>query len=117
MKKTMHDDYIRWAKIVRIIDGDTFEADIDLGFDLTFRKVIRMYGINAPEMHGEDRIKGIASKAWLEGQLEGQYVYLETIKVSDKYGRYVANVYHLGETDTVNKSMVASGFAVEAKYG
>lgn len=51
---------------MRVIDGDTVVLDIDLGFDTWLRnQTIRLYGLNTPEITGEEKPEGLKSKAWL----------------------------------------------------
>ena len=58
------------ARITRVIDGDTVEAEIDLGFHVTFTATLRLTGINAPETRGTERPQGLASTRYLESLLD-----------------------------------------------
>ena len=53
------------ATILRVIDGDTIEARVDLGFDVSVIERFRLYGINAPETKGESREEGKAATEYL----------------------------------------------------
>lgn len=90
----------RWlykAKVERVIDGDTLDVDVDLGFGIRFKTRIRLAGINAPEKW---TLEGEEAKNEVEEILEeNDYeVYLRTFKGSDyvdergKYGRWLALV-------------------------
>jgi len=87
----------------RIIDGDTVVCDIDLGFSLWLRDVsIRVYGINAPEIHGPTKIAGeqarIYSMQWFN---RPDFKY--TVKVAekpDKYGRVLGCVMATKDAET-----------------
>jgi micrococcal nuclease len=101
-------------KITRIIDGDTVDLDIDLGFNITVSHRIRLKDINAPETRTsnlEEKKKGIEARLWLEKELskEGQWI-IETTK-EDKYGRMLGSLYLLGEPVTVNEKMLNEGIA------
>ena len=105
--------YTYKAKLDRIIDGDTVDANIDLGFDITIHKRIRLAGIDTPESRTrdlEEKKKGLASKQRLTELLgEGDFV-LESKEVG-KYGR-VLGTLHIEETN-INETLVQEGFAVE----
>jgi len=97
------------ATVERIIDADTVEFTIDVGFKTYMRMNMRLAGIDAPEMKTQE---GKDAKAWLEGQLPiGHEVTLSVYKVADKYGRYLAYVTYNG-TD-MNQELIKNGHAVE----
>ena len=101
-------------KITRIVDGDTVDLDIDLGFGITISHRIRLKGINAPEtktLDLEEKDKGIQARLWLEKELSksGEWV-IETTK-EDKYGRMLGTLYLVGEPVTVNERMLNEGVA------
>lgn len=98
------------AKVVRVIDGDTAEFDIDLGFNLHYIAKVRLAGINAPEMRTE---AGPAAKARLIELLVGPLIIGTTLnKEFEKYGRVLGVVYT--PTLNVNQQMITEGFAVKA---
>jgi micrococcal nuclease len=101
-------------KINRIIDGDTVDLDINLGFNISITQRVRLKDINAPEIRTldlEEKAKGIEAKEWLEKELsrEGEWV-IETFK-EDKYGRILGTLYLVGEPVTVNERMLNEGIA------
>jgi micrococcal nuclease len=101
-------------KITRIVDGDTVDLDIDLGFNITISHRIRLKGINAPEtktLNLEEKNKGIQARLWLEKELSklGEWI-IETTK-EDKYGRMLGTLYLVGEPVTVNERMLTEGIA------
>jgi len=105
--------YTYKAKLDRIIDGDTVDAHIDLGFDVTISKRIRLAGIDTPESRTrdlEEKARGIASKERLEELLEGGEFILESKEVG-KYGRVLGTLFV--EELNVNETLVKEGFAVE----
>ena len=102
---TLKNTYIYNAFVHNVIDGDTFDVTIDLGFSVTSFQRIRLYGIDAYETSlrrgttPEEKEKGLAAKHLLQERLEGKNVVLETIQDKQgKYGRYLANVYIDGES-------------------
>lgn len=104
------------ASVVRVLDGDTIEVDIekDVGFDVVvrFRKTVRLIGIDAPEKVGASKAAGLASKTLLSSLLPpGTAVVMKTEKPdpSDKYGRFLASVW-LGEQN-LSDHMVTAGAA------
>jgi|TARA_R110000824_G_scaffold124248_5_gene282535 micrococcal nuclease len=120
------DDYIRRAKIVRLVDGDTVDVDIDLGMAITTRQRLRLFGINTPEVRGSEKVAGHAATQHLADLLvryrhEGEWdIVVQTRKDKrGKYGRYLADL--IGEDGdgnpvNLNMKMVADGHAVVAMY-
>jgi micrococcal nuclease len=100
------------AKVLRVIDGDTIEADIDLGFSLHYIAKIRLAGINAPEMKTPE---GAPAKARLT-EILATYpaLVITTIlnKEFEKYGRVLGTITINGHS--VNQQMITEGFAVKA---
>ena len=108
------------ARITRVIDGDTVEAEIDLGFHVTFTATLRLTGINAPETRGAERPQGLAATRYLESLLddltgENRELTIRTKQdLTGKYGRYLAELI-AGEVN-LNLALVAAGHAVLAEY-
>jgi len=100
------------AEIVRVIDGDTVVADIDLGFN-TWRKDehLRLRGIDAPEIRGEERPEGLIAAEALRGRLAGRDLIICTIKDrTGSFGRFLVDIYD-GDS-LINDWMVEQGYAV-----
>jgi endonuclease YncB( thermonuclease family) len=77
--------------VTKVIDGDTFEATIDLGFSIYIHKKVRLWAIDAPEVSKpETREAGLKTTERLKELIEGKQVMLVTVKEYDKYGRYCA---------------------------
>lgn len=110
----MRDNYARKAKVVRVIDGDTVVLDVDLGFYLTVRMSCRLFGIDAPEVVGETRASGLASRDYLAELLPvGKAVIVDSIK-PDKYaGRFDGVIYLSLDNVNVNvdERLVSAGHA------
>jgi|TARA_R110001592_G_scaffold147322_1_gene371783 micrococcal nuclease len=105
--------YTYKAKLDRVVDGDTVDAHIDLGFDITIHKRIRLAGIDSPESRTrdlEEKARGLASKDKLIELLgDGNFV-LESKEVG-KYGRVLGTL--IVEDININDTLVEEGFAVE----
>lgn len=108
--------YLYKATLVRVIDGDTVVLSIDLGFKVTFQLNARLYGINAPEVHGTTRDAGLAAAAYLRTLLASSSVLLVESKAIDKFGGRYDMVLSTQAADgalvNINNAMVASGHAV-----
>ena len=102
------------ATIVRVIDGDTVVADIDLGMNVWRRnEPLRLYGVNAPEVVGADKAAGLAAKDWLVSIFEGKRVTIRTQKdKTEKYGRWLAVIDLEGVN--INAAIIAVGLAKAA---
>ena len=114
------------AKILRIVDGDTVDVDIDLGFGLTSnKKRIRLLGIDTPEKRTRDLIEkyyGKLASAFLESYLIVGKKYKLVTSKPDKYGRILGEFYTKSNVKTeikeinVNQLLVKENHAV-AYYG
>lgn len=106
--------YVYSAKVIDNYDGDTVTLDVDMGFGLTKREVIRLIGINCPELRGGTditKLKGLKAKAALSLLCEpGKEIVLQTYK-SGKYGRYLGVL--LLATADVNEFMLTADLASE----
>ena len=96
-------------KITRVIDGDTVDVDIDLGFSITITHRVRLKDIDAAETRTKDleeKAEGIKARLWLEKELsrEGEWI-IDTYK-EDKYGRILGTLYLVGDPVTVNERML-----------
>lgn len=100
------------AKLIRVIDGDTIEADIDLGFDIHYIAKIRLAGINAPEMKTP---QGAPAKEYLASLVTNRVLVVTTKlnKEFEKYGRVLGEITINGFS--VNQQMITEGFAVAMK--
>jgi micrococcal nuclease len=107
------------AIIVRVVDGDTVIADIDLGFNIWQRnQSIRLSGINAPELKGSTLEAGKESKKFLENMVLSKRVILRTEKDhKEKYGRLLGNIQIEEDKNMIeiNRKMIAEGHAVAYK--
>ena len=120
------DQYIRRARIVRLVDGDTVILDVDMGMSITVRATVRLYGINTPEVRGVEKVAGHAATQHLADLLaefkhEGEWdIVVKTYRdKKGKYGRYLADLIGEdgdGDPINLNERMVTDGHAVVALY-
>lgn len=101
--------------IERVIDGDTVDVNIDLGFGITISHRIRLKDIDTPEIRTrdfEEKRKGLEAKSWVEKEFsrDGEWI-IETTK-EDKYGRMLGTFYLVGDPTTLNEKMLNEGIAV-----
>ena len=96
--------YIYKAYVTDVYDGDTITCIVDCGFNLGIQKTkIRLYGINTPELRGEDREIGIYVRDELRKKILHKHIYLKTIKdKTGKYGRFLGKIY-IKEENKENK--------------
>jgi len=87
--------YTYGATIISVYDGDTVRADWDKGGGTTQRnEPFRLWGINAPEVRGDTRERGLVVRDYLRKLILGKQVLITTLKdKKGKYGRYIAKVY------------------------
>jgi micrococcal nuclease len=110
------------VKVLDVYDGDTIRVEIDFGFGITWRGhdakgvKIRLYGIDTPELRGEEREQGLISRDRLREEILGKNVVLKTIKdKTGKYGRYLGIIIKENGTN-INEWLVAEGLAERAEY-
>jgi micrococcal nuclease len=103
------------AKVLEVIDGDTIDVAIDLGFNVLHTIRVRLYGINTPETrtkNKEEKQKGLKAKERLKELIEGKIVTIKTQKDdTEKFGRYLGIVF-LDNTD-INQTLISEGHATE----
>jgi len=112
------DPYIyRVKKVLKVVDGDTIDADIDLGFDISLTKRVRLAGIDTPESRTTDlkeKALGLEVKEWLKKRLEGAKDILIKTQLPDsteKYGRILGKLYINNEETSLNEQMIDEGYA------
>jgi micrococcal nuclease len=111
----MYEYYVR--KVDNVVDGDTIDVLIDLGFDILFQSRVRLAGIDTPESRTKDlkeKALGLESKEYLKKYLkDAKSVVIKTEKMdsSEKYGRILGWVYVNGETESLNDKMINDGYA------
>ena len=100
-------------KVVRVVDGDTIDVLINLGFNTFTQQRVRLAGIDAPEIRGQtDEVEAMGRQAtqWLANRLaDTDGLRLESQKGQGKYGRYLVTFYDL-DVD-INQQMIDLGLA------
>jgi micrococcal nuclease len=104
-------------KVTKIVDGDTIDVEIDLGFDISFSSRVRLAGIDTPESRTKDlneKTLGLEVKAKLKRDIEqAKSIVIKTEKMdsSEKYGRILGWLYLDGAETSVNEALIAGGYA------
>lgn len=107
----------RVKNISRVVDGDTIDVDIDLGFNISYSKRVRLAGIDTPESRTSDKFEkslGLESKEYLKHKLkDAKVIVIKTEKPdsSEKYGRILGWLYVDENTVSVNDQMIEDGYA------
>ena len=104
------------VEVTRVVDGDTIDVDVDLGFGMIYKKQrVRMMGIDTPESRTrdlEEKFYGKQSKYFLENLLDGEKVSLVSHD-KGKFGRILGELFSNGDfSKSVNQIMIDSFHAV-----
>ena len=105
----------RVNKVTKVVDGDTIDVVIDLGFDIMYKSRVRLFGIDTPESRTRDKIEkkyGLLAKQFLKDHLKGKIV-IKTHKDNEtgKFGRILGEIFVDGIN--INELMCKKGHAVE----
>jgi micrococcal nuclease len=115
LRGIMFEYYVK--KVSKVVDGDTIDVDIDLGFDISFSSRVRLAGIDTPESRTTDKMEkalGLEAKGYLKHEIESaKKVVIKTEKMdsSEKYGRILGWVFLDDSTVSLNEKMIADGYA------
>ena len=111
----------RVIKIDKVLDGDTIDVTIDLGFDLYKKERVRIAGVDTPEKRTrdlEEKELGIHATNWLKEKLEGAIsgdddlvIRTELVGGTGKYGRLLGWCYIGDSTLSLNEQMIEEGYA------
>jgi len=103
------------CKIVRVVDGDTVDVDIDLGFShWIHNERIRLYGIDTPECRtrdAEEKTAGLLAKKFVEDALHVGGTYTLSTKEKGKFGRYLGVIF-ISDKTSINTALVTEHLAV-----
>jgi micrococcal nuclease len=111
----MYEYFVKEVK--NVVDGDTIDVIIDLGFDILFASRVRLAGIDTPESRTTDKAEkalGLESKDYLKKHLkDAKSVVIKTEKMnsSEKFGRILGWLYVNDDTESVNDKMINDGYA------
>ena len=121
---SLKDPYIyRIKQIIKVVDGDTIDADIDLGFDISLSKRIRLAAVDTPESRTADANEkkyGLESKEWLKHKVENAKNILIKTELPDsteKYGRIIGHLFINDQETSLNDQMITEGYAWEYSGG
>ena len=106
----------RVNKVTKVVDGDTIDVVIDLGFDIMYKSRVRLFGIDTPESRTRDKVEkkyGLLSKKFLQENLKKGKLVIKTHKDSEtgKFGRILGEIFVNGIN--INVLMCTKGHAVE----
>ena len=111
----------RVVEINRVLDGDTIDVTIDLGFDLYKKERVRVAGVDTPEKRTknlEEKALGVDATNWLKEKLEGAIsgddelsVRTELVGGVGKYGRLLVWLYIGDDLVSLNEQMITEGYA------
>ena len=117
----------RVTEIIKVLDGDTIDVIIDLGFDLYKKERVRIAGVDTPEKRTrdlEEKALGIDATDWLTDQLDGAISGEDDLVIRTeldggvgKYGRLLGWLYIGDETESINERMIQQGYAWEYDGG
>jgi len=107
-------------EVNKVVDGDTIDITIDLGFALTTKQRVRMNGVDTPESITKDSYEktfGIEAKEFIQSWfLANKNIKVRTEK-DDKYGRILGHFYAEGDAESLNEKLVRLGYAWEYDGG
>jgi micrococcal nuclease len=104
-------------KVTNVVDGDTIDVEIDLGFDISFSSRVRLAGIDTPESrttNKAEKVLGLEAKEYVKSKIkDAKDVVIKTEKIdsSEKYGRILGWLFLDGSKISVNEQMIADGYA------
>ena len=111
----MYEYYVN--EVTNVVDGDTIDVVIDLGFDILFKSRVRLAGIDTPESRTTDKAEkalGLEAKEYLKKNIKGaKKVVIRTEKMdsSEKNGRILGWVYLDDSSESLNNKMINEGYA------
>ena len=107
----------RINKVTKIVDGDTIDVLLDMGFDIKYQSRVRLFGIDTPESrtrNKEEKVRGLLSKAYLKDAIKkAKKLTIKTHKGSEtgKFGRILGELF--GNGVNLNLKMCSDGYAVQ----
>ena len=113
----MYEYYVK--SVNKVVDGDTIDVTIDLGFDIHYSSRVRLAGIDTPESRTrdlEEKKLGLEAKEYLKNRLKfAKNIVIKTEKLDStgKYGRILGWLFLDSETNSVNNQMIMKGYAWE----
>lgn len=114
--------FIYSAKVCNVVDGDTVDLEVSIGFHIFTKQRFRLLGVNTPELKSKDPIehsKAVKAKEFTASKLPiGKEILVQTIKSKggdkdDSFGRFLCTIYLDG--NNFNESLIKEGHAVAYK--
>ena len=111
------------AKLIRVINGDTLDLEIDLGFDLNIKQRLKLYGVDTPDSRSSDLVvkkKGLDAKQRLIDLLPKQFEVTTILNKRGKYGRILGTIKIRDEKNNeinINELLVDEGHAIRYNIG
>jgi micrococcal nuclease len=111
----MYEYYVK--EVVKVVDGDTIDVIIDLGFDIMFASRVRLAGIDTPESRTKDKAEkalGLESKKYLADRLkDAKNIVIKTEKINstEKFGRVLGHLFINGDDVSLNMELIDNGYA------
>jgi micrococcal nuclease len=106
------------AKVVKVVDGDTIDVEIDLGFDIRIDQRCRLYGVDTPETrtrNKKEKEAGLKSKQFVKDQLSSKDILIRSEEYG-KFGRPLAIIFYendAGVMVNLNKTLISNKLAKE----
>jgi micrococcal nuclease len=101
------------ATVDRVVDGDTIDVTIDLGFNIWVKERLRLYGLNTPETRTKDleeKERGLKAKKYVENQVNSNGGQIQVLSLGKgKYGRVLAEIW-VGKNN-INELLIANNHA------
>lgn len=112
--------YEYYATVTNIVDGDTIDVEVDLGWKITIRDRLRFNRINAWEKSGKEKEMGLKAKEFVVGRIPpGTKIRITTDK-EGKFGRYIAEIFYICPVSdaeiNLNDELVENGHARYQEY-
>ena len=128
MSSGQMEPFVYRVTVVKVVDGDTLDVDIDLGFSMTLvGQRLRLLGVNTPEIKGPTREAGMRAKAFTRAWFDSHTnIMIRSRKrepghaEKDAFGRYLVEVYgdnEKGEQSCLNDALLFTGNAVPFREG
>ena len=109
------------SQVTKIVDGDTIDVNIFLGFDVVlYKQRVRLYGIDTPESRTrdkEEKVRGLLSKAYVQEKCPINSTIRLRSYDRGKFGRILGDIYELDSDISINQKMCNEGYAVPYSGG
>jgi micrococcal nuclease len=112
------------VEVLRVVDGDTLECEIDCGFKIALTEHVRLFGIDTPEVYGphavpEGKLASAFTRTWVsDRQGEGKQLWIRSDRYDEreKYGRILATLFCEGEEISLNTALMEAGHAKPMRF-